>query len=69
MRGGAEWVANDQEGYVVGVGIFEDVVRGGLDGLAVGEDYGAAVVGFLLCCWSADIFLHMKHGVYDRCTY
>lgn len=44
----AEGVADYEEGYICFVGAGEDLVAGGLDFFAVGEDDGAAVVGFLL---------------------
>ena len=43
-----EWVSYDEECDVDFVGIFEDVVAGGLDHLAVGYDNFAAIKGFLL---------------------
>lgn len=48
MRGGAEWVADDAEGYVDFVRITEDLIAVGLDHFAIGDDDGAAIVGFLL---------------------
>jgi hypothetical protein len=45
--GGAEGVADDEEGDVFGGGVGEDGIGVGLDEFAVGEEDGAAVVGFL----------------------
>lgn len=50
VGGCAEGVADDEEGDVFGGGVGEDGVGVGFDGFAVGEEDGAAVVGFL-CGW------------------
>lgn len=43
-----EWVADDEEGYVEVLCIFQDIVAAGLDELAVRNDDFSAIVGFLL---------------------
>ena len=48
VSGGAERVADNAEGYVDFIGVPEDLVAVGFDHLAVGDDDGAAIVGFLL---------------------
>ena len=44
----AEWVTDDKESNVQFVGTFENLVTGGLDHFAVGQDDIAAIEGFLL---------------------
>lgn len=48
VGGGAERVAYHEEGDILFGSSAEDLVAVGLDHLAVGEGYGAAIVGFLL---------------------
>lgn len=55
VGGGAEGVADDEEGDVDGGCVVEDFVGGGFDEFAVGEDDGAAVEFFLLGGRSAGV--------------
>ena len=48
VGGGAEGVADDEEGYIFFVRVGEDVVGVRLDGLAVGDDDGPVIVALLL---------------------
>lgn len=48
VRRGAERVAHDAKGNVDVGGVAQNLVAVGLDHFAVGNDYGSAIVGFLL---------------------
>jgi hypothetical protein len=43
-----EWIADDEEGDVYFIRIFEDVVAGGFDGFAVCYYDGTTIESFLL---------------------
>lgn len=48
MRSGTEWVADDKERDVLGIGVFQDLVGLCFDHISIGEDDGLFVERFLL---------------------